>query len=98
MTRLGTIAVRSVSGTGRGRSSGDAGACRHVGGRWQGESVPARTTVDEETTVSTSLNPYLNFRSNAKDALAFYASVLGGELATSTFGEAGMSQSPRTPT
>jgi PhnB protein len=44
--------------------------------------------------VPTTLNPYLNFRSDAKDALAFYSSVLGGELTTSTFGEAGMSQSP----
>ena len=44
--------------------------------------------------MSTILNPYLNFRSNAKDALAFYAAVLGGELVTSTFGEGGMSQSP----
>ena len=44
--------------------------------------------------MSTNLNPYLNFRSDAKDALAFYASVLGGELVTSTFGEGGMSQSP----
>jgi len=44
--------------------------------------------------VPTSLNPYLNFRSNAKDALAFYSSVLGGELATTTFKEGGMSQSP----
>ncbi|WP_028047120.1 VOC family protein [Cellulomonas sp. URHE0023] len=42
----------------------------------------------------TTLNPYLNFRSNAKEALTFYANALGGELVTSTFGEGGMSQSP----
>src|SRR5690606_16369325 len=32
------------------------------------------------------LNPYLSFRSGAKDALAFYRSALGGELDISTFG------------
>src|SRR5690606_40620075 len=32
------------------------------------------------------LNPYLSFRSEAKDALAFYRSALGGELDISTFG------------
>lgn len=37
------------------------------------------------------LNPYLNFRDNAKDALEFYHSVLGGDLVMTTFGEGGMS-------
>lgn len=31
------------------------------------------------------LNPYLNFKDNARDAMTFYQSVLGGELTISTF-------------
>ncbi len=44
--------------------------------------------------MSARLNPYLNFRSEARDALAFYRSVLGGEVTSSTFGEFGVSQDP----
>ncbi len=37
--------------------------------------------------------PYLNFNGNAKEALAFYESALGGKtLQSSTFGEANMAQ------
>ncbi|MEO6997146.1 MAG: VOC family protein [Terracoccus sp.] len=35
------------------------------------------------------LNPYLSFRDNAREAMEFYQSVFGGELAISTFGEFG---------
>jgi len=35
----------------------------------------------------TTLNPYLSFRDNAKEAMTFYQSVFGGELTMSTFGE-----------
>lgn len=35
----------------------------------------------------TTLNPYLGFRDNAREAMTFYQSVFGGELAMSTFGE-----------
>ena len=31
------------------------------------------------------LNPYLNFRGNAREAMEFYRSVFGGELVISTF-------------
>ncbi|WP_307858969.1 VOC family protein [Curtobacterium flaccumfaciens] len=40
------------------------------------------------------LNPYLGFRSGAREALEFYHSVFGGTLTIGTFGEAGMSQDP----
>ena len=40
------------------------------------------------------LNPYVNFDGNAREAMAFYQSVLGGELTISTFGEFGMSEDP----
>lgn len=36
------------------------------------------------------LNPYLAFRDTAADAMAFYQSVLGGELTSSTFAESHM--------
>jgi PhnB protein len=35
----------------------------------------------------TKLNPYLSFRDNAREAMEFYRSVLGGELTITTFGE-----------
>ncbi|MBF4615714.1 VOC family protein [Curtobacterium sp. VKM Ac-1376] len=40
------------------------------------------------------LNPYLGFRSGARDALEFYHSVFGGTLTIGTYGEAGISQDP----
>lgn len=40
----------------------------------------------------TTLNPYLNFNSNTRDAMRFYQSVLGGQLSMQTFGEAGMAK------
>ncbi|MBM9466027.1 VOC family protein [Nakamurella leprariae] len=44
--------------------------------------------------MAVTLNPYLNFRDNAAEALAFYASVFGGEPTTSSFGDYGMAQDP----
>jgi PhnB protein len=41
-----------------------------------------------------SMNPYLNFAGNAKEAMEFYQSVFGGELNVSTFGEFGMEGMP----
>ncbi len=37
-----------------------------------------------------TLNPYLNFRGTAREAMEFYASVFGGELLLTTFAEGGM--------
>ncbi|MET4094111.1 VOC family protein [Arthrobacter sp. UYCu712] len=42
----------------------------------------------------TTLNPYLGFRDNAKDAMTFYHSVFGGELNMSTFGDYHASEDP----
>lgn len=44
----------------------------------------------------TTLNPYISFTGNAREAMEFYQSVFGGELTISTFGESGMSQDPET--
>ena len=44
--------------------------------------------------MATTLNPYLNFRGNAREAAEFYHSVLGGELKMSTFKELGGSSGP----
>ena len=41
-----------------------------------------------------TLNPYLGFRDNAREALEFYRSVLGGELAISTFADYHASEDP----
>ncbi|MGH1563161.1 VOC family protein [Mumia sp. DW29H23] len=37
--------------------------------------------------MTTRLNPYLSFKDQARSAMEFYRSVLGGELTTSTFAE-----------
>ena len=40
--------------------------------------------------MTANLNPYLNFRGSAREALAFYQSVFGGEQRVSTFRDYGM--------
>ncbi len=42
----------------------------------------------------TQLNPYISFRDTARDAMTFYQSVFGGELAMSTFAEMQVSEDP----
>ena len=44
--------------------------------------------------MATHLNPYLSFRDNAREAMEFYRSVLGGELTLSTFGDFQASDDP----
>jgi PhnB protein len=43
----------------------------------------------------TRLNPYLNFRDNAREAMEFYQTIFGGKLALSTFKEYHASEDPR---
>ena len=40
------------------------------------------------------LNPYLNFKDDAREAMTFYQAVLGGELHLNTFGEFQASEDP----
>ncbi|TXN29162.1 VOC family protein [Lacisediminihabitans profunda] len=44
--------------------------------------------------MTVTLNPYLSFRGNAREAITFYKSVFGGELAISTFDDYHASQDP----
>jgi PhnB protein len=44
--------------------------------------------------MTTRLNPYLNFRDTARQAMQFYSSVFGGELTMSTFAELHASEDP----
>ncbi len=44
--------------------------------------------------MQTKLNPYLNFKDNARQAMEFYASVFGGKLTMSTFEEFHASEDP----
>jgi PhnB protein len=44
--------------------------------------------------MQTKLNPYLNFKGTAREAMEFYKSVFGGKLEMSTFKEYHASQSP----
>ncbi len=41
-----------------------------------------------------TLNPYLAFSGNAREAIEFYHSILGGELTVVTFAEGGMPHQP----
>ncbi|MBO0896088.1 MULTISPECIES: VOC family protein [Arthrobacter] len=44
--------------------------------------------------MSTLMNPYLSFRDNAREAMAFYQSVFGGTLESSTYGDMNMAEDP----
>ena len=44
--------------------------------------------------MSSKLNPYLNFRGNAREAMEFYKSAFGGTLNVSTYKEFNASQDP----
>jgi PhnB protein len=44
--------------------------------------------------VASRLNPYISFDGNARQAIEFYKSVLGGNLTLSTFGEFGAQNAP----
>jgi PhnB protein len=44
--------------------------------------------------MTTTLNPYLGFRDNAREAMTYYQTVFGGELALSTFSEFQASEDP----
>ena len=44
--------------------------------------------------MATHLNPYINFRDTAREAMNFYQSVFGGELNVSTFAEFHVSEDP----
>jgi PhnB protein len=53
-----------------------------------------RSVPQGEPAMPTTLNPYLGFRDNAREAMTFYQSVFGGDLALSTFGEFQASEDP----
>ena len=44
--------------------------------------------------MGTRLNPYLNFRDNAREAMEYYQSVFGGDLQMQTFKEFNASEDP----
>lgn len=44
--------------------------------------------------MTANLNPYLNFRGDARQAIDFYRGVFGGEASTTTFREGGMPVGP----
>lgn len=44
--------------------------------------------------MSAVLNPYISFRGQAREAMEFYRSVLGGELQVMTFADSGMPDAP----
>jgi len=44
--------------------------------------------------MTTRFNPYLAFRDSAREAMEFYRTVFGGELAVTTFAEMNVSEDP----
>jgi PhnB protein len=48
----------------------------------------------KEYLMASRLNPYISFDGNARQAVEFYQSVFGGELAVNTFAEFGQADSP----
>lgn len=44
--------------------------------------------------MTTTLNPYLGFRANAREAMAFYQTVFGGDLTSTTFGDMNATDDP----
>ena len=44
--------------------------------------------------MNTKLNPYINFKSNARQAMEFYKTIFGGSLRLTTFKEYHASQTP----
>ena len=44
--------------------------------------------------MTSTLNPYLTFRDDAREAMEFYRGALGGELTLNTFGEYGDKDAP----
>lgn len=44
--------------------------------------------------MQTKLNPYIGFKDNTREAMAFYKTVFGGKLTMSTFKELHASQNP----
>ena len=64
----------------------------------RGLAVPDNGGVandSEEAALATKLNPYINFRDNARQAMEFYQSVFGGELTLSTFADFHGARIPR---
>ena len=44
--------------------------------------------------MSSKLNPYINFKNSARQAMEFYKNVFGGKLVMTSFKEFGMSHNP----
>lgn len=44
--------------------------------------------------MASTLNPYISFRNQARDAMQYYQSVFGGELTSNTFAEFGAATDP----
>jgi PhnB protein len=83
-------ATRSAIG---GSSSPDVGVSRRLSDRLSNVRRAAQST-SEGAEVPSNLNPYISFRDNARQAMAFYQDVFGGNLTLNTFGEYGDPNAP----
>jgi PhnB protein len=83
-------ATRSAIG---GSSTPDVGVSRRLSDRLSNVRRAAQST-SEGAEVPSNLNPYISFRDNARQAMAFYQDVFGGNLTLNTFGEYGDPNAP----
>src|SRR5262245_58994395 len=84
-----SVSARGPAAVGWPRSGVDT-----IGGSGRrGPGVPPITRWQEKT-MSSRLNPYLNFNGNARQALEFYRSVFGGTLNINTYADFGGKDSP----
>jgi PhnB protein len=44
--------------------------------------------------MASTLNPYIGFKDNARQAMEYYQGIFGGELNVNTFGEFGQAENP----
>ena len=54
---------------------------------WTPSSIDRVGAVCDLGRMTVQLNPYLNFHTEAREAMEFYKSVFGGELVVSTFAD-----------
>jgi PhnB protein len=76
-----------------GSSTPDLGVSRRLSDRLSNVRRAAQST-SEGAEVPSNLNPYISFRDNARQAMAFYQDVFGGNLTLNTFGEYGDPNAP----
>jgi PhnB protein len=96
---MAALAGKASLVTGGTPASVTSSAARHAWApAWRSPTSPRPGSRPEpavqEETMASRLNPFLSFNGNARQAMEFYASVFGGDLAFNTWAEFGAGDSP----